>query len=155
MEHYSECFQAFQESFRLFELQTNVKKCNQMDRLFRFKLESLMIWSLQDLTSEVTCKNSGTYEGKNLLDSIDFDCDSIEELQLKFESFYNQMAQVRKFDKLFMSTIQSVLAIFECYQKSCCCYECFPDRKLFVFVHSKLFCVYRKKISKGLPIQID
>ena len=153
MDHYKVCFETYLESFKAINENPNYKKCSQLEQLFRFKLESLMNWSYHDICTEV-CGTENIDSKKILLSNIDFDGMSIQELEINFKAFYTT--------HFFLSTsayckvLETIQAIFTYFFKICCCYECWPDRKLFVFLQSKLFCVYRKKIVNSLaPVLID
>ena len=158
MEHYRECFKTMLDSFTVIEL--DQKQCTRMETIFRFKLESLMLWSYHDLTTEVKCYTGFNSAAQSMLACTDFESESIEELQYKFGRFYNQflyreLAQLSTYKTLYKPTLKSVQQIFEQFQKICCCYECFPDRKLFVYYPSKLSCLYRKKPFNSQIIYID
>ena len=149
VEHYSEKFDFLWQYSKTLE-DLDYKDCCAFEKSFRFKLESFVRWICLEAHSDVFPPPK-LKENLKILQQTNFDLCSLEEI----ENLFFQMSTVENKDVNYVKIGRVIRSIFENLRQICCCYECWPDRKLFVWQEAKQYCFYKKKcLNPCQPIDL-
>ena len=149
MEHYTKIFDSLWQYSKTVE-DLDYKDCCVFEKLFKFKLESFVRWICLDTCSDV-CPPPKLKEDLKFLQKTNFDLCSLEEI----ENLFCQISTMEYKDVDYVKIGRVIRNIFENMRQICCCYECWPDRKLFVCKETKQYCFYKKKcLNPCQPINL-
>ena len=136
MEHYTETFNFLWQYSKTVE-NLDYKDCCVFEKSFKFKLESFVRWICLEARSDV-CPPPKLKEDLKILQKTNFDSCSLEEI----ENLFCRISTMEYKDYVKIGLV--IKSIFENLRQICCCYECWPDRKLFVWKEAKQYCFYKK-----------
>ena len=140
VEHYTKKFNSLWQYSKTLE-DLDYKDCCVFEKSFKFKVESFVRWICMEARSDV-CPPPKLKEDLNILQKTNFDLCSLEEIE---NLFCQISSDIEYKDVNYVKIGRVIRTIFENLRQICCCYECWPDRKLFVWKESKQYCFYKKK----------
>ena len=87
-----------------------------------------------------------------ILRETNFDQCSLEEI----ENLFCQISTLKYKYVDYVKLCRTIRDIFENLRQICCCFEFWPDRKLFAWKEQKQYCFYRKKcLNPYKPIDLE
>ena len=131
MEHYTTAFISLWNYSTIVE-DLDYKDCCIFEESFRFKLELFVRWVCVDARSDV-CPPPKLEKDLKILQETNFDLCSLEEI----ENLFGQISTLKYKYVDYVKLGRVIRDIFENLRQICCCYECWPDRKMFDWKETK------------------
>ena len=139
MDHYEAEFKVIWNYSKIVE-DIDYKDCCAFENHFKFKLESFVRWICEDAKSDVAPPPKLEKDLK-MLKEANFDLCSLEEIEIMFGQIYTLKYKYDVYEKV----CKQIRDVFKNLRHICCCFECWPDRKLFAWKEQKQYCFYSKK----------
>ena len=150
MDHYEAEFKLIWNYLKIVE-DMDYKDCCAFENHFKFKLESFVRWICEHARSDVAPPPKLEKDLK-MLKEANFDQCSLEEIEILFGQIYTLKYKYDVYERV----CSQIGDVFENLRHICCCFECWPDRKLFAWREQKQYCFYRKKCPNPYnPIKLE
>ena len=150
MDHYEAEFNLIWDCSQIVE-DIDYKDCCAFEDHFKFKLESFVRWICEDSKSDVAPPPKLEKDLK-MLKEANFDLCSLEEIEIMFGQIYTLKYKYDVYEKV----CRQIRDVFENLRHICCCFECWPDRKMFAWSEQKQYCFYKKKcLNPYNPIKLE